>query len=294
VSPEGTDTATLDKLVLPNFASNLKQRYFIDIYLSDSVTVEWKTSTSEKWIKLSQENGILSPENGKNQLRIWVSVDWSQAPGQGELTGKIVFEGTGKNYPIEVYGFRQKRFVHAVFNGFVEDKGYVSIYAQHYTERKNGAALPWGRVEGLGHTGASMMTDASDAFTTSLDTVFIRKTASYLAYDFVTFTQGVTNTVIYTLPTLPLNKSYGMRCAVAIDDGPLQFVDFVSNSTARTEEWKQNVLSNTAVRKLQGSPLKPAMHKLKIFAIDPGVILDRIIINLGGMKDGYGVLPETK
>jgi hypothetical protein len=294
VSPEGTDTATVDKLVLPKFESNLKQRYFIDIYLSDSVTVAWKASTSEKWIKLSEEKGILSPESGKNQVRIWVSVDWSKAPEQGELTGKIVFKGAGKDYPIKVYGFRQKRFVHAIFNGFVEDKGYVSIYAQHYTVRKKRAALPWGRVEGLGHTGASMMTDASDAFTTSLDTAAIRKRASYLAYDFLTYTQGVTNTVIYTLPTLPLNKSYGMRCAVAIDDRPLQVVDFVSNSTARTEEWKQNVLSNTAVRNLQGSPLKPGMHRLKVFAIDPGFVLDRVVINLGGMKDGFGVLPETR
>ena len=83
-----------------------------------------------------------------------------------------------------------------------------------------------------------------------------------------------------------------MRYAVSVDDGPLKIIDF--RTFGRSEEWKQNVLSNRAERKIQLPFLNKGMHTLKIFAVDPGVILDEIRIDLGGLKKAYGVLPETK
>jgi hypothetical protein len=83
-----------------------------------------------------------------------------------------------------------------------------------------------------------------------------------------------------------------MRYGVSIDDGPIQITDF--RTFGRSEEWKQNVLSNTATRTFRFPVLKPGRHTLKIFAIDPGVMLDRAIIDFNKEQKNYSVLPETK
>ena len=83
-----------------------------------------------------------------------------------------------------------------------------------------------------------------------------------------------------------------MRYALSVDGGPLQIVDF--RTFGRSEEWKQNVLRNRAEKKVPFSFLKPGKHVLRIYAVDPGVVMDAILIDLGGMKNVYGIIPETK
>lgn len=72
---------------------------------------------------------------------------------------------------------------------------------------------------------------------------FIKNNAC-VEYDFHTFTAGAAEVSIFSLPTHPLNNKYSMRYAVAVDDGPLKIIDF--RTFGRSEEWKQNVLSNRA------------------------------------------------
>jgi hypothetical protein len=40
--------------------------------------------------------------------------------------------------------------------------------------------------------------------------------------------------------------------------------------------------------------LNAGKHTLKIYSVDPGVIIDEIRIDLGGLKKAYSVIPETK
>ena len=139
----------------------------------------------------------------------------------------------------------------------------------------------------MGHTGNALIAEKN-----GVDTAFIRERAAWVAYDFHTFTDAIPEISIITLPTHPLNDSTGMRYAVSIDDEALKIVDF--RTFGRSAEWKQNVLSNTAIRRINGPPLRKGKHTLKIYLIDPGVILDRLLIDMGGLKPSYGVIPETR
>ncbi len=292
VSPEGYDTIVLNDFILPAFTEGLKQSFFVDVFLSDSTTIKWSAIPSYDWIKLSVLRGTLLPGKNKGQERIWVTVNWDKVPQTEKNNGEIIFNGAGRLYKVKVHAIRLPELKN--YRGFVESNGYVSIYAQHYSVLRNGPGYKWKMVDGLGHTGASMMTGLSSTITTSADTTSIKRLASFLSYDFYTYTETVPQVVICTLPTLPLNKDHGMRYAISVDDGPAQIVESKSNSIARTEEWKQNVLHNEAVRKVSGNFLKIGKHTLKIFAIDPGLILDRIVIDLGGAKNAYSPVPETR
>jgi len=40
--------------------------------------------------------------------------------------------------------------------------------------------------------------------------------------------------------------------------------------------------------------LNNGKHTLKVYMIDPGVVLDRITIDIGGLKQAYSTIPETR
>jgi hypothetical protein len=82
-----------------------------------------------------------------------------------------------------------------------------------------------------------------------------------------------------------------MRYGVSIDDGPVQIADF--KTYGRSEEWKQNVLRNNAIRTVKFAPLSKGVHTLKIYAIDPYVVLDRIFINFSNRQVPYSVVDQT-
>ena len=68
----------------------------------------------------------------------------------------------------------------------------------------------------------------------------------------------------------------------------------IFKTVGRSEEWKQNVLKNAAVKSAQQEIDNAGRHKLKIWMVDPGVMLDQILIDLGGWKGSYAFPKETK
>ncbi len=295
IAPEGTITKDSSLLQtnntwgLPVFDRLNKQQYFIDIFLTDKKTIQWTATGSEPWIMLSKTSGILSDIAGNNQVRLNVSVDWGKASTGKTLNGQINFTAGGKKISVTVnamnLSLENKK-------GFVESNGYVSMHAAHFSRQQNSSQAKWILLPNLGYAGAAMQSQVA-ALKTSLipDTEWIKKNSSYVEYDFHTFSSAAVVATIFTVPTHSGNGNGKMRYAVSVDNGPLEIIDF--RTTARSEEWKQNVLRNRAEKKISLSMLTKGSHQLRIYAIDPGVILDAILIDLGGLKTAYGLVPET-
>ena len=92
------------------------------------------------------------------------------------------------------------------------------------------------------------------------------------------------------VPVHPLTSEHRVRIAVRLDDGPLQTLDYTT--VGRSEEWKQNVLSNAALRTVSVAQMKPGAHTLRVYALDPGVVLDRIDVVMDGAPAYYGMPPS--
>ncbi|TWI85604.1 glycosyl hydrolase family 115 (putative glucuronidase) [Lacibacter cauensis] len=65
-----------------------------------------------------------------------------------------------------------------------------------------------------------------------------------------------------------------IRYSIQVDDGPVQTVDYATQG--RSEEWKQNVLTNQANRTTTHAIGKNGKHVVKITAVDEGVIVDQV------------------
>jgi hypothetical protein len=287
--PEGYDTTAYQRQAekkLPQFTVGMDQTFFIDVFLNDSIDVSWNAKSSGKWIRLSQANGRLTPSQSKSSQRIWVTIDRQRFQKAEEADGIIEISSKGKAIAISVHAFQPVQF--SSYKGFTESNGYVSMYAQHFSSIKNKEQGRWVLTENTGHTG-SVLTSVA---TSKPDTTHLQDHAAVVSHDFYSFSNTPPILTVFTLPTHPLNKNFSMRYGVSIDDGPIQITDF--RTFGRSEEWKQNVLSNAATRTFRFPVLKPGRHTLKIFAIDPGVMLDRMTIDFGSGQKNYGLLPETK
>lgn len=298
IAPEGfvaKDSSLLqndNSLSLPPFDNLNKQKYFVDIFLSKNQSVKWTASFSDNWIRLSQKNGVLQPGWGSNQTRIWVDIDWDRVI-QNKSEGKITFSASDNQIVVDVYAIRNMKQELADYNGFIEDNGFISIQANHFTTQTNKSLIQWKALDGLGYSGKVLQ--ALPILVKSnlqVDRDSIRRNNAFVGYDFYTFSRATPSVVVFTLPTQPVNNNFSVRYAISIDDGPLKIID--TRTFGRSEEWKQNVLRNRVEKKAEMPTLNAGKHNLKIYAVDPGVILDEIRIDLGGLKKAYSPINETK
>ncbi|MDC7676158.1 glycosyl hydrolase 115 family protein [Asticcacaulis machinosus] len=107
-----------------------------------------------------------------------------------------------------------------------------------------------------------------------------------LVYRFTTGAKADADIKIVALPVHPLTSANELRLGVRINGGPVQVLDF--ETFGRSEEWKQNMLTNTAVRTIQVKQLAIGAHTIEVFAMDPGFIFDRIDVRLDGAANLYG------
>jgi hypothetical protein len=280
-------------LSLPAFDGFNQQRYFVDLFLTKNQEVNWAASVSNGWIRLSKNNGLLSPGQGMKQVRIWVDIDWSKLSTNEKGAGHIICTGGGQQMVVNVQVTKRNKNELAGYNGFIEDNGFISMHATHFTRQTNNALHQWKVINGLGYTGNALQAlplTISNEIATDPDSIKTRH--SFVAYDFYTFSSVNPFVTVFTLPTHPINNNFSVRYAVSIDNGPLKVVDM--KTFGRSEEWKQNVLRNRAERRIEMPFLKAGKHTLKIYCVDPGVILDEIRIDLGGLKKTYSTIPETR
>ncbi|AKQ46011.1 hypothetical protein TH63_10760 [Rufibacter radiotolerans] len=296
VAPEGfvTKDSSLvpgPTLSLPMFQPWGGQRYFVDVFLTGSQPLSWKANASDKWIKLSTEKGKLTSAEGQKQQRLWVSIDVSKVPKHQKSKGYITFKANGIKIKLEVNVASAPETPDLDFyRGFMENNGYVSIFAGNFTRQIEKQGRSWEPVAGLGHTQKALMAPLSFAATVT-DPEKIKENAPIVEYDFYSLTAAAPIVSVYTLPTHPVTSSFSMRYGVSIDDGPIKVLDF--KTVGRSEEWKVNVLENRAKRQVKSPSLAPGKHTLKIYLLDPGVVLDYITIDLGGLKKAYSIIPET-
>jgi hypothetical protein len=276
---------------LPAFDEINRQTYFIDIFLTGAESVEWTASVSDPRIRLSDRRGVLTPEFGRKQKRIFVSVDWEKY--SGPFTGTITFRVGEKTRAVDVIGIELPA-VPTDFRGFIENNGYIAIHAAHYNHVVNKGPGDWKQLPDLGYPGEALRAGSVEPTDTTYldDKEWIFEKGSYVEYHFYNLSEAEAKVTVSALPTHPLNKLFSVRCALSIDGGPLQIIDF--RTYGRSPEWKQNVLRNRASKSINIGALNKGAHRLRVYSIDPGLVLQDILIDLGGLKKSYSVIAETK
>jgi hypothetical protein len=173
---------------------------------------------------------------------------------------------------------------------FIEKDGCVSIEAEHPTRSTARGGAQWQVIPGLGRSGDSIA--VYPATVASVDPASVAAQSPRVEYDFTTTSAGQSRITTYNLPTRRINATRGLRYAISIDDAQPQVVDFnVEKESDR--RWAENVMRNASIDVTTHSIAAAGKHILKIWMIDPGVVMDKIVIDFGGAKESYFGPPET-
>ncbi len=279
LTPEGGEPSELPALSVFN-----NDRRFIDLYNTGNGVVYWSADVSHDWIKLSKSSGAMHGEQ-----RLWVGIDWAKAPQGKDTAGTITFNWTstatdkGTPYTVKLSVFNPAKPSLDAVRGFVESNGYLSIEAENYSRKTDQKHASWNILEGLGRSGDSI-TILPTNIPSHVATDEIVSQSPALEYDLYTFSNGEFPIDFNCIPSNPINADYQLRLAMAVDNDPPVIV---SHRVSRS------VMDN--LMKLQGRLhfKKEGRHTLKIWMVDPGLTIDKIIINTGGVKDSYLGPPES-
>ena len=81
-----------------------------------------------------------------------------------------------------------------------------------------------------------------------------------------------------------------------MEDGPIQTVNINEGdqlSGGGNKQWERHTSDNINLTVTKHNLKAPGQHVLKFWMVDPTVIAQKFVVNLGGQKDSYFGPPES-
>ena len=275
-----------NEAVLPSFDVLNQQRHYIEIFNKGSIPFKFSISAGNPWIKVSEASGTVEKDK-----RIWISIDWEKAPKE-KANSTVEIKGTGKVVVVKVESFNPTEITRKSLNGFIEGEGYVSIEAEHYTKKTDTGSRHWIKIEDYGRTLSGMRTIS---FVNDPPAV-PGKDSPCLEYKMYLFKKDSIDVEGIFSATLNFMAGRSLKYAVSIDNESPQIVTLVPadyNAQNGNRDWERTVKDNARYSHTKHFIAKPGYHTLKIWMVDPGVVLEKIVVNTGGVKSSYLGPPES-
>jgi len=185
------------------------------------------------------------------------------------------------NRKVTVYAILEKLEIPGKTNNtVVACDRYISMEANQYAKSIDEKNAKWKHIAYIGRT-----SDGVTIFPTSPHPFSFKPTSAHLEYDLYTTDSGATKVMVHCSPTLPFNESTGLRYAVSFDNETPQIVNLHADNSEKA--WAQSVSDNIRISTSTHNLSKAGRHTLKIWAVDPGIVLQKIVIDWGGVKQSY-------
>ncbi|MEV6109867.1 glycosyl hydrolase 115 family protein [Streptomyces sp. NPDC051940] len=255
---------------------------YLEVFNRGRTPFDYRVESSAPWLRVDRPKGRVT-----RQQRITVSADWRRAPADtAEAT--LVVHGAGTSVTVtvvtenpDVTGLR----------GFVEAGGYVAIDAEHADRTVGAPGIGWQRVAGVGRAVAGLTPVPVTAPAQQPG-----GPAPQLTYTVSLLTGGPVTLWAYLSPRNPALAHAGLRYAVSFDDDAPQTVDIVaalgSDDGVMNPQWARNTSDNVS-RTATRHTLTAGVHLLRFWMVDPTVVVQRLLIDTGGLPDSYLGPPES-
>jgi hypothetical protein len=283
-------------------------RYF-DVFNAGTKTCEWKAAVGQPWVKLSKSSGTVGPDGADE--RVFVSIDWSKAP-KAPSTTTVNINVTTPCRDLERFAYREpiiqlpviSRAVPGNFTkGFVEADGHVAIEAPHFqtTTKGGNSDAKYHTFKNYGRTLGGVGLVPADLDKLSLEDA---PALEYNVYLFSNFSTA--NVTLYLSPSHNyLTESDPLEYAVALyptgQTAPTpQRVKYVGptrgasmpdgwGTAVADAVWGVHTNSSTSSFKLGAE----GAYTLKVWALMPSVVVQKVVVDLGGVRASYLGPPES-
>jgi hypothetical protein len=247
------------------------------------------------------QNGTLAP--GDPDLRLFLAINWAALPHGSSNTTIKVSSSTGYGHqqdPFNGYGPSlllplNNTAVPSGFHGFVESDATISMEAEHYSRVLNltpnvkYTTIPW---YGKTLSSVTLLPPTSPSLANA-------KNSSRLEYDFYSFTnttsQKPANITVILGQGLNTDPTRPLKYAIAVDNQPRKIVQYVTDQSGGNLPVGWDVaVSNAGWTSVSNTTITAGSHTLKLWLLEPGVVVQKIVIDLGGVRPSYLGPPESK
>lgn len=271
----------LNEAELPLMYPFDNQDYYIEVFNRGTESFSFKAISGADWLKVSPSSGKIDTEK-----RLSVKVDWKNAP---EGTNSVLITITGpenKNQLVKATVVNYSSKGKAAMKGFLETNGYVSIEAEHFARNVAGTDASWELIPGLGRTLSAMHPVPVNAARHTPG-----KDSPVLEYDVCLHSTGEANLKLYLSPTLNIYNDEGLELAVSIDDEEPKIINIHDGFGFR--EWEEAVRNNTIFAQAKLNVKETGNHTLKVWMIDPGIVLQKLVLETAEPRYSYLGPPES-
>ena len=267
--------------VLPEFDSFNQQTHYIDIFNRGTTPFHYSIQSGKSWLHVGTPKGDVSAET-----RVWIAVDWKNVPA-GKQRVPITITGPKKTR-IDVYAVIHNPPVPKknTITGFVESDGVVSMEAEHFTAAVTTDAIQWQIIPNIGRTlsGVTPVPVTASSHVPGKNSPAL----SYSVYLFSTDTVAVN---VFVSPTLNFQNNQGLRYAISFDDELPRIITINNDNMLQT--WERWVAANVNITTSRHAVAKPGQHLLKFWMVDPGIVLQKIVVETKEAKPCYLGPPES-
>ncbi|OUJ74035.1 glycosyl hydrolase 115 family protein [Hymenobacter crusticola] len=272
--------------VLPQLTGWQRQPHYLEVFNRGQGTFAYTATSPVPWLKIDKPSGQVA-----QQERLWVSVDWSQAPTGRQQVPLTLTGPAGQRLTVQVPVDNSLTAKQMQSVGYVAGDGYVSIDAAHYARAVHPGTTSWQVLDHYGRT-----TTGVALLPTTAGRQQATAAAPHLEYQVYLPEAGPVNLLAYVAPTIDFNNAGGLTYAVAFDDEAPQLVNVSAKKPG--ESWvndnsekamKDNINLNQTTHQLATK----GAHTLRYWVITPGVVLQKLVIDAGGLRPSYLGPPES-
>lgn len=167
---------------------------------------------------------------------------------------------------------------------FVEKNGYISIDAEDFSRTGNSDRISWQIIPYLGKTKSAITTIPQNVYPKDNEQIYVE----YIV-DFATI--GEFDVQLLFSPTLNFNSNKGLRYEISFDGAAPQQINLNGHYRGELGRWQAEHIINSATK----HQIKTAgKHTLRFLVKEPGLVLQKILINTGGLKPSYLGAPESE
>lgn len=176
---------------------------------------------------------------------------------------------------------------------FIETNGYISIEAEHYALNQeaiqaNGEVSRFKVIEGYGKT----LSAAKAYLTTEYFTA--GKDAPYLEYLFTVQEDGLYEVELYMQPSNPVTKEGLLFCGIKVNEEAISVVNTLPEGYRVDDgHWAEGVLNHIR-RHSTAIHCRKGLNTLRIYAVSPGFVLEKLVIYPEGKKPADSYLGPTE
>ena len=280
---------TLD--ALPTFSPyQVQPAQYIEVFnrgdepFDYDITVEPEVS----WLTITPVSGTI--DNDNNQERIVFTIDdWSEVP-EGTTTLTITVMDTTNTVGVELPAIVENPTDTPDDFTFIEANGYVSMEAGSYTRSVDAEPFTWTRIPDLGRTG-----DAMSPFPVDAERTEPTDDGARLEYDMHLFTTGELTIYVFLSPRQNVLPTDGLTFGFSMDDEDPELINVTDklNPIPTSGNWERGVGDNVHRVTVRREITEAGTHTLKIWAVDPTLIVQNIVVDTGGLLSSYLGPPES-